>query len=374
MRLGLHWFLLWTVLFGASADAQMMQAIVNSPNGYRGPGDIVSGATAWYGLRAYSAAYAASLGKAINLRRASDSVACDVLVASTGRLGLTSATCNSSTQGGITPAAFAGTDATATCSATASTTLACTGASSTPHALDPISGTGITQPAYIVSCGTFTGGAGSCTMNLAQTVASVTVTFQVALFVAKAYDQSGGTNDAVQATTANQPLFLSTCVGTSTNLPCLVFYNLLQVLQATITSTAFTTLTYSFVAIRTGQFTTFGGIANLGTQTVVGGFGNAANTAVIYAGTVVTSAAADNAWHAVQEAFNGASSVINVDGSSSTVNPGTVSTGLTSLQWGDTTTAPTGASTEMGMWGAVVFNSTQISNMHTNQSAYWGTP
>ena len=48
---------------------------------YVGPGDIVSGATAWYGLRAYSAAVAATgTQKAINIRRASDNTTKDILI------------------------------------------------------------------------------------------------------------------------------------------------------------------------------------------------------------------------------------------------------------------------------------------------------
>lgn len=55
---------------------------------YTGPGDIVSGATAFYSLRAYSAAYAASGGLAVNLRNASTNETCDFPVVSTGGLGV----------------------------------------------------------------------------------------------------------------------------------------------------------------------------------------------------------------------------------------------------------------------------------------------
>jgi hypothetical protein len=57
--------------------------------GYVGPGDLVS-FTAWYGVRAYTAAKAAAgTTLAINIQRASDSSTCDVLIATTGGLGLT---------------------------------------------------------------------------------------------------------------------------------------------------------------------------------------------------------------------------------------------------------------------------------------------
>ena len=56
-------------------------------NAYVGPGDIVSGATAWYGLRAYSAAVAATgTQKAINIRRASDNTTKDILIRKSGNL------------------------------------------------------------------------------------------------------------------------------------------------------------------------------------------------------------------------------------------------------------------------------------------------
>lgn len=71
---------------------------------FQGPGDIVSGATAWYGLRAYNAAYANANGKLVNIVRASDSHACDVLAASSGGMGLT-ANC-SGADNGETPATF----------------------------------------------------------------------------------------------------------------------------------------------------------------------------------------------------------------------------------------------------------------------------
>lgn len=54
---------------------------------YTGPGDVVSGATAWYGLRAYSAATVGNV--AVNIRRTSDSRSCDVVTTTTG-LGNTS--------------------------------------------------------------------------------------------------------------------------------------------------------------------------------------------------------------------------------------------------------------------------------------------
>jgi hypothetical protein len=59
---------------------------------YVGPGDLVSGATAWYGLRAYSAAVAATgTQKAINIRRASDNATTDILILPNGNLDVVTA-------------------------------------------------------------------------------------------------------------------------------------------------------------------------------------------------------------------------------------------------------------------------------------------
>jgi hypothetical protein len=72
---------------------------------YTGPGDIVSGAYAWYGLRAYNAAIAAAgTQKLINIRNGTTTETCDVIVASNGGLGLT-ANCSGSSNG-ESPATF----------------------------------------------------------------------------------------------------------------------------------------------------------------------------------------------------------------------------------------------------------------------------
>ena len=74
--------------------------------GYTGPGDTIA-FTAWYGLRAYSAAVAAAgTQPLIRIRNTSTSELCDVLVASNGGMGLTS---NCTGAGaGQTVAAFCG--------------------------------------------------------------------------------------------------------------------------------------------------------------------------------------------------------------------------------------------------------------------------
>ena len=176
---------------------------------YVGPGDIVSGATAWYGLRAYNAAYATGSNNAINVRRASDNTTSNIVILANGNLDI--ATAN----------AFAGVDATASATATASTTLNLTGA--TPHVGSTITGTGVTQPCYIVSVGSFAGGTGTVVVNAAQTLAAVSISMQYGLYVTEAYDQTGNGNHFIQATASKQPQLLPNCGTAISSLPCLYF-------------------------------------------------------------------------------------------------------------------------------------------------------
>jgi hypothetical protein len=67
---------------------------------YAGPGDLVAGASGWFGLRAYSAAVAAGgTQKAINIRRTSDSASMEILILPSGDLDVATATtfCNATT-------------------------------------------------------------------------------------------------------------------------------------------------------------------------------------------------------------------------------------------------------------------------------------
>lgn len=79
-------------------------AVISSVS-YTGPGDIVAGWKAWYGLRAFSAAVAATgTQKSGNVRNGTTAETCDILIATSGLLGLT-ANCSGSSSG-ETPSAF----------------------------------------------------------------------------------------------------------------------------------------------------------------------------------------------------------------------------------------------------------------------------
>jgi hypothetical protein len=322
---------------------------------------VVSGATAWYGLRAYNAAYATGSNNAINVRRASDNTTSNIVILSNGNLDI--ATANT----------FAGVDATASATTTgSSTTIALTSASSTPHVGSTITGVGITQPCYIVSVGTFTAGAGTITVNQAQTISvAESISMQYGLYVTEAYDQTGNGNNASQATAGNQPQLLPSG-GIKSSLPCLSFANNGALITGVMTSVA-QPWSMSAVAERITRATTINGI-------LMGTAGQAFFSATsgfvqMYAGSVAGPAASENSPHAMQFIANGASGTVNVDGTSTTENPGTNGTGTALGIGGNTSNGQllSGYIGETGLWPSG-FNSTQISSMHANQSAYWGTP
>ncbi len=68
-----------------SPGIQVTVCIGPCPASYQGPGDVVSGATAWYScFRGYSLSYASGSNAGCNLTRASDSHTCDILIGTSG--------------------------------------------------------------------------------------------------------------------------------------------------------------------------------------------------------------------------------------------------------------------------------------------------
>lgn len=80
-------FLVALLLSAPAVAATWLPIFVATPVSYQGPGDIVSGATAWWGLRAYNAAYATAGSNAIAVRNTATSETCNVPVTSSGGLG-----------------------------------------------------------------------------------------------------------------------------------------------------------------------------------------------------------------------------------------------------------------------------------------------
>lgn len=276
----------------AQTPAQML--LLFGKQQYTGPGDLVPNATAWYGLRAYSRAVAATgTQKAINIRTARDNSTADILILPSGALDT------------ATAAAFAQVDATGT-GAITGTALTFTGG----HVGDVVTGGTTAAGTVIVS-----GASPAWTVNISQTVVSATLTLTWGSFVTKWYDQSGSF-DVSQATAGSQPQLLVNGYSGS-SLPCIFFNGGPYLESASTINIATQPITESAIYIRTGNFTSFSNvISRPTTNSPTISANNAVNSVIGYAGTVSAGVtAADSAWHAVQALFSGASSSINVDGS-----------------------------------------------------------
>ena len=351
---------------------------------YVGPGDVVSGAVGWWGLRAYSASYAATPGKAINLRRALDNAACDFNVAANGDLGVSASGCGTGV--GLSPAAFATQDATASCTVAAATAT-CTGASSTPHVGSSINGSGLTQPCWATAVGTFTGGAGTVTViggpNAIAAApcgvvgSSTPFTFTYGLYVSTIYDQSGVNGCAgsacnlIQATAAKQPQLFSSCLSPR---PCLSVFraNAQSLIEASGNSSLSSVATANVVLART-SISGFNPLFGVGASPYVG-YNSSAGVTFITAGTNVTGpTAADSASHVFQGVFTGSTtSFLSIDGVSGT--PGNAGSG----SWASNLIgiSPSGTFNgyvgEAGLWSSNL-SGAQITSMCHNQFNYWGT-
>lgn len=302
--LALSWvlFLLGFVCL-AQAQLPLTHGGKGAPGGgaaYSGPGDVVSGAKVWYGLRAYSLATTGN--NAIDLIRSSDSATCTgVKTLSNGNLDVSVST--------------------AYCSTSQTVTNFCNG--------DTCKATKIYDQTAAGNCG------GSCDMSFGS---------------------------------GNRPVFLVSCVN---SLPCM---------QASGSDfglvTGFGTFaqpnTFSMVAKRTGSFTSFGAIVGTNNESVY--FSNSTNTWVMGGGgNNLTATASDSNWHAAQAIYNGVSSDFYIDGSSTTGDSGSANASGSIILFDDNfgTLMPAGQVVEAGMWNSA-FDSTQKSNMNSNQHSYWG--
>ena len=145
LPLGLALTVLGTALVAGDPPPSLAYLLIAStapPPSYVGPGDITS-FTAWYGLRAYTAAIAAAgTQHLMTLSRASDSHACDILVATNGGLGLT-ASCGTGGDNGQSASSF--------CSSTCSITVMFDQAGSTIGNLTSM-GSGFAYPTLAFNC------------------------------------------------------------------------------------------------------------------------------------------------------------------------------------------------------------------------------
>jgi hypothetical protein len=348
----------------AISEAQIGQnlSIIFSSVSYTGPGDVVSGATFWVGLRAYKKSYATGSNNAITVRNQKTSSTSNIVILSNGSLDV------------ATAATFAGTDATATCTVSG-TTGTCSGASSTPTVNDQVYGAGLTNPCLATAVGTFTGGAGSVTLalpngNSCGTISSgVTLTFQVALFIAEFFDQTGnGINETASGSAQPQLIF----DAVNTNLPCALNYNSSQIMNSSSTVTPATgngIVSLEYIrSINTNPFTLLRINGNNNQMTL-----NAANSLRMAGsgGTFVGATASDGNLHAVNGMMDGSSSALLIDGTNTSGSmTGATTASNPSLLRGVAST--TVCLTEAGYWDNNTSGS--LTGLHSNMSAYWGSP
>lgn len=168
-------------------------------------------------------------------------------------------------------------------------------------------------------------GANPATINILTTgfVDLATLNAWIALHgtasVTKLYDQTGSGNHITNVTLAQMPTIN---VSALASLPGLVFSSAAgsRLLSANITQAQ--SISLSVVAMKTATTSAgFFGSSAGGFVGIIGGV--AADTWSASAGTVLASSTAnDSTFHAAQALFNGASSSISVDGSSTSGNAG----------------------------------------------------
>jgi hypothetical protein len=181
------------------------------------------------------------------------------------------------------------------------------------------------------------------------------------------YDQSGNTNcsgpaacDWVQATVANRPTLDANCIG---SLPCMTFGSPKRLLAGIIAAQA-QPFTVSLVV-------NMNAADNFVSAFVSGAEVDALtpNTTRIFAGASLAVTVAAGTFHGVQSVFNGASSDVNVNGTSNTGAAGSGSLTVNSnLSLGDTVFA--GKMIEVGIFLSA-FSTAQSVAENTNQQGYW---
>ena len=133
--------LILALLLGPCANAQISLtgagaggSVISGGTTYIGPGDVVSGATAWYGLRGYNAAFATGSKAAINVRRATDNTTSDINILANGNLDIATAeyVCRNRCNGDVHPGPR--------------TTATCASASARRMSVRRSPATGVTQP------------------------------------------------------------------------------------------------------------------------------------------------------------------------------------------------------------------------------------
>jgi hypothetical protein len=215
-----------------------------------------------------------------------------------------------------------------------------------------------------LGCTGFTG----CPLDTAAALAHCAST---TCFLSAWYDQSGLARHLVQATAGSQPTFVFNCIGAQ---PCI------QTTTGAITAASVASVTpatgvvsFSIVANRpvgTAGFCGWArqnGIGNrITTNNVLNQWGLVGGTS----GNLLVTAA-DNAWHSVQAALNGAASNVLVDG----VNTTGTATGNTVAGTAQIIGGGGGVTcyhTEAIIWDNYVLAAGEQAALTSNQRGFWG--
>lgn len=294
---------------------------------YYGPGDMNPGALAWWGLRAYNAAYAAANGKIVNVTLTTNSHTCDILAAANGGLGNT-ANCSSSPDNGQAAATFCGSNCTIATAYDQSGANKCSAA-----ACNLTQATAADQPAL--------------TFNCVGTIPCMTFNGS-----AQVLSNATGITQAQPYTYVHGALYNgSSCGGANQFCALLVSNSAVTYAGSAFDQTVSGTLTKASISLQ----------ASGGT-----GDGNC--------GISCTSA---NVMHSEVLVFSGLSSAIIQDGLAQTIqSPSSVGLGAmaSALMLGNDTFTDNllGQLTDTGVW-AGAFTTTQAQNMCRNQFNYGAT-
>lgn len=188
---------------------------------------------------------------------------------------------------------------------------------------------------------------------------------QTACKVKQAYDQTGNTRHATQATLASMPslTFSSTPTGT---LPAMTCSGVLVLASANVTQAQPYTMS-AVLKVTTGGAA--GGAIGGSTGQYIGQPASANNLTVNTAGVALNAAATDNTWYSLQGLANGTgtSSAINVNGADATGSAGTGALSAIPIRLcraGGNEFI--GLIAEAGMWGAST-NATNRNAISSNQ-------
>lgn len=200
-------------------------------------------------------------------------------------------------------------------------------------------------------------------------------------FIKTWYDQSAGAKcgaaacDLTQAVSVLQAQLIFSCIGSlpCARFPALAYYNQ----SGTRPAAQAQPISGSFVANRTSvdpvdHQVLFAPGGVFSAATVYWQF-NVANNLRIFAGGAISATVSDAAWHTIQTIFNGASSIINADGSDvATGDPGAAGGANFELSLSAAgTLAFKGDMAEAG-WKYSAFSGANNTAIDANQSAYWG--